>query len=150
MTAEKRITLCIPSRHDHVFLLGQALQGLLQGMLQDKQTQLYLLELAVCEAAVNCIRHAYADQPGHFVQLEVILGANELYFGVQDQGSCMSRDMLFQPGLQKADQGQDLREGGRGLGLIRSIMDQVDYSSSSDWNCLWMRKVLVQEKACKE
>ncbi|MGM0424643.1 MAG: ATP-binding protein [Thermodesulfobacteriota bacterium] len=149
MTTEKRITLCIPSRHDHVALLGQALQGLLQEKIQDKG-ELYLLELALCEAAVNCIRHAYADKPGHIVQVEIILGPNELHFRIQDQGSSLSRQKLFQAELQDPEQDLPVQECGRGLGLIQAIMDQVDYSSSSGWNCLWMRKTLLQEKVCKD
>ncbi len=139
LAEQKNITLSIPSRHDHVCLVGLALQGLLVESVQNRQ-QLYLLELAVCEAVVNCIKHAYADSAEYIVQVQLTFYPAELICRVLDQGLALNQALLQEAELQEPCNGFELIECGRGLGLIKSVMDQVDYISQAGWNCLQMRK----------
>lgn len=74
--------------------------------------------LAVDEATVNVIRHAYAGcEPGDIV-LEIAESSSEIIFRLTDfappvdEGTCKSRDL------------DDVRPGGLGLFIIDQVMDR--------------------------
>jgi serine/threonine-protein kinase RsbW len=76
--------------------------------------------LAVHEAVTNVIRHAHSLQSELPVSIECILLADGVEVRIRDQGPPfdISAVPLIDPG--------QLREGGRGVYLIRSTMDEVE------------------------
>jgi serine/threonine-protein kinase RsbW len=101
----------------------------------DVQT-LYLVELMICEALTNVIRHAYSPSRPGPVGLELVREQGGVVVRVRDQGRA------FDPRLVKAPDLDSPREGGMGVYLIREIADSVDYESTPGGNVLTMTKGL--------
>lgn len=139
MDNPRSIFLRIPSSYDHVHLLGGAIKGVLKEKVEDEQ-ELYLLELAVCEAVTNSIKHAYKSIPENFVCLEITISGHELVFKVKDQGQKLEENILQSRGVEGFQEYARVSEGGRGIPLIKGIMDQVYYHSDDQENCLSMVK----------
>jgi serine/threonine-protein kinase RsbW len=107
------------------------------------------LELCVTEAATNSIRHAYHGEHGHTVEIELTVQPNHLCLEVSDSGTPMPVEQVHQ--LQdgklclefRPDDRNVLAEGGRGLRIIRRLMDEVSYSRVGNHNRMIMIKNLV-------
>jgi serine phosphatase RsbU (regulator of sigma subunit)/anti-sigma regulatory factor (Ser/Thr protein kinase) len=90
-------------------------------------------ELAVVEACNNAIKYAGADGRCREVGLEVICGKTDLEIRVTDhtEGFELPKEIQL-PDFEK--------ESGRGLYLIDSLMDELNYLRGKGENCLVMRK----------
>ncbi|MFN2267248.1 MAG: ATP-binding protein, partial [Desulfonatronovibrio sp.] len=135
----KSIFLRLPGSHDHVHLVGGSIKGILSEMVGDEQ-ELYLLELAVCEAVTNSIKHAYKEASGNYVELELIISEAELIFKIKDKGRSLAEGILRNRKIDEESICANTCEGGRGIPLIKEIMDQVYYHSDDKENCLTMIK----------
>lgn len=132
------LTLTIDSRLDHVVLVGLSVRALCAAVpLAEADTD--AVELCVVEAVNNAIEHAYGGSPGHAVEIELRLDGVELCIAVRDRG----RRMDWPAACALADgSADDLAEGGRGLFIIRSLMDALSYRDADGWNALRMVKRL--------
>ncbi len=90
--------------------------------------------LAVDEAVSNVIKHSYKGAPDQKISLrcEEVEGGVEVE--VRDQGE------PFDPAERETPPPDELRAGGRGVYLIRSVMDEVEYRRDGSTNCVRMRK----------
>ncbi len=86
--------------------------------------QAYWPVLAVREAVMNAVLHGNKEREGTSVLVEYSVGADEIEVCVQDQGEGFDPDKLADP-LSETNL---LSEGGRGVYLIRQLMDEVTYS----------------------
>lgn len=137
------IDLTIASRLDLVYLLGLAVRGICQGQpLSIDETD--ALELAVCEAANNAIKHAYKDRPDCTVRVSVVVDGTGLVICVQDQGKPMQDRQKLTNDLAVAQTLEELPEGGMGLFLIRNAADSVGYKAGAQSNVLIIRKAFRQ------
>ncbi len=104
------------------------------------------VELCVTEAATNAVRHAYHDETGHTVTIQLEASRNRLQIEVADSGTPMSQElqnMLGSGELTLRTQSDDfhlLNENGRGLRIIHDLMDQVSYERSDNFNSMKMTK----------
>lgn len=135
----RRIRLSIDSTLEHVAMLGMAVNRISLHCMGERQAA-YDVELCVVEAVNNAIIHAYQGQSGSEVAVEIIATAEKMIFKIMDSGTAMPdrpvpRELAFDP-----DDWRTLPEGGMGLFLIHSIMDQVAYTSSASGNVLTMEK----------
>jgi anti-sigma regulatory factor (Ser/Thr protein kinase) len=84
------------------------------------------LVLAVDEALCNVIKHGYACEPGHPIELVLSdapgAGGAGLEIQVRDYGKQVDPDGLHGRDLE------DVRPGGLGLHIIRSTMDEVKFT----------------------
>jgi serine/threonine-protein kinase RsbW len=130
------LTLRIDSQLDHVFLIGLAVRAICQTLAIDADT----VELCVVEAVNNAIEHAYGDQPGHAVEVDLDVNPARLQIVVRDRG----RAMDWTAACVRADAYalDTLAEGGRGLFIMRSLMDHLSYRSANGWNVITMVKQL--------
>jgi anti-sigma regulatory factor (Ser/Thr protein kinase) len=83
--------------------------------------------LAVDEALSNVIRHGYEGQPGHRIEI----AARMLHDPAHGEGiEVCIRDFGKQVPLEKicGRDLDDLRPGGLGVHIIRSLMDSAEYS----------------------
>ncbi|MFO7816838.1 MAG: ATP-binding protein [Thermodesulfobacteriota bacterium] len=134
-----KIKLVIPGSQDHVRLVGRALKGILEENVQEGE-DLFLIELAVCEAVANSIKHAYAGRSLNNVEVEVDIGASEIIIEVRDEGQKPDSRFLDKNEFQQTCALESMQEGGRGIPIINEVMDHVDYYSSCGKNILIMRK----------
>ncbi len=100
------------------------------------ERQAHLIVVAVDEAMSNVMEHAYGGDRSRFVSLSCRTRGNALEFEIRDQG------IPFNPLDQDVPATDDLRPGGRGLYLIRKIMDRIEYRRDGDSNCFRLSKTL--------
>ncbi len=145
--------LSIPSELGHVRFLGVALRAVLVE-LGHSEEQISSVELCLVEAVNNVIEHAYREEPGHLVEVELCADADELELTVSDVGVAMPEDALARAQAREAElaaaddaEPGDLGaafdlgavpEGGYGLRLITQVMSEVDYRRDGDRNKLTM------------
>lgn len=99
--------------------------------------------IAMEEAIVNVIHHAYGDQNG-FVDLWCqIFPNNKIQFIVQDQGH------PFDP-LQQNSSPHEEKEGGLGIILMKEYMDEIYYKRSHSYNCLTLVKKITSFSRLKK
>jgi serine/threonine-protein kinase RsbW len=83
------------------------------------ERQTHAIVLAADEAVNNIIRHAHQDRPDAVVQIQCYLRANAIEIRLLDEGEPfdLSAVPMLDPG--------ELRVGGRGVFLMRSLMDEL-------------------------
>lgn len=84
--------------------------------------------LAVDEALCNVIKHSYKGDPNGPVFIRCEAGEGRLEIVVQDQGEG------FDPYRVELRAPDEMRAGGRGIFLMRSTMDEVEFERSGDTN----------------
>lgn len=138
------IQLSIASRLELVRLLGLAVRGICQG-LPLSGDEVDALELAVCEAANNSIKHAYKGKPDGLVQINLAVNKGGLIICVQDRGAPLEDTTKLANELAVPRSVKDLPEGGMGLFLIRKAVDSVGYKAGDPDNVLVMRKAFSKQ-----
>lgn len=128
----------IESRLENVSLLGLSVQAFCRSIPLD-DVAVYQIELCVVEAVNNAIRHAYGSEAGHEVELIVTLYPQRITFRVCDDGRPLEDLHRAAPDFDDRDLGS-LPEGGMGLFLIQSVMDEVSYETLDGRNILTMSK----------
>jgi len=133
------IRLVIDSSLKDVFLMGLAAKSFCAFTPLPKDL-CYLIELCVIEAVTNAVKHAYLGQPDHEVDLIVSMDPQQIKFQVCDTGIAMKSleeaSMDFDP-----EDHQSVPEGGMGLFIIQTVMDDVTYETVGETNILTMRKL---------
>lgn len=84
----------------------------------------YGCELVYEEIVSNIIRHGYADNQEHRISMTVAVQDDRVELHFEDDG--MAFDPR-QPVLTRAEAPPDSDSGGRGLVLLRSIAERIDY-----------------------
>lgn len=121
---EKCFTLHVPSSTENLALIREFVNtiGVQSGMAE---AEIAKLELAVDEACANVIEHAY----GHDATKEVIIRANfaddTITFEIEDTGKGFDPTQIQQEDLEQLIQKR--KDGGLGMRLIKSLMDEVHY-----------------------
>ena len=134
------ITLAIESRLQDVFLIGLAVNKICSAIpLPDDDV--YQLELCVVEAVNNSIEHAYSSEEGHRVEVVTTVDPERIEFQICDSGASMD----FDEAHARSTTQDLLSEGGRGLMIMQSFMDEISYTRVGDQNVLTMSKLLPGE-----
>ena len=111
------VSLKIPSRAEYV-LLARLVVSQVGELAGFNQQDIYDLKLAITEAATNVIRHAEVDS--FEIEYRVLPGAVEIT--VKDTGE----------GFEEEDfTGDSGSQGGFGLAVIRSLVDEVALESAA-------------------
>jgi serine/threonine-protein kinase RsbW len=137
------ITFCIESDMKKVSLVGQLIQHIckLSRFTEDDSAR---VELAVVEAVNNVIEHAYKMESNHTVEVICKLLEDKISVDICDVGHSLNSKSLTTPAEDKEIPviTENLPDGGWGLKLIKSIMDEVAYSSNNGVNCMTLTKKL--------
>ncbi len=86
--------------------------------------EVHSLGLALSEACANVIRHAYHGEPDHPIELHLAVDGSRLELSIRDQGTKFDPQAYQPPNLDEP------HEGGYGVFIIRSLMDEVEYDTS--------------------
>ncbi|MBW2194829.1 MAG: ATP-binding protein [Deltaproteobacteria bacterium] len=137
--AEKN-RICHRERHEKCISHNK-----LCSLIPFSEVEAYQVELCVVEAVNNCIEHAYGSQRGHQVEVVFALENDKLVVDVCDTGKSMD-----EKAIEKADVAQlnidpdnfhTMAEQGRGLPIMKQIMDTITYNTNDDGkNCLTLIK----------
>lgn len=121
---EAVVRLSIPAKPDYLLLARLALSGL-DRELHVGDELLADLKLAVTEACGNAVRHAYPDGGGE-VSISFVIADDILEMIVEDQGTGLDRESLEREPRARA------MEGGMGMAIIRTIVDELDVRVGAD------------------
>jgi serine/threonine-protein kinase RsbW len=116
--ARSTFTLTLPSDLRYVAIARSFVESVCEAANLDAGV-ISAVVLATNEAANNVVRHAHRDQPDAAWQLSLCLDDASIEIMVLDEGDRF--DLNAVPRLDPTE----LRVGGRGIFLIRSIMDEV-------------------------
>lgn len=137
----KQVGIHIEGQPESLVLVRAALRGLGEEA-ELSRTAIGNIELCVTEAANNCIEHALVNRAERDVHIDWIEYPDRVELAVCDHGRPLPQELLAQAdeSLLEIDptDPQTLRSGGRGLALIKTLMDEVSYSTEGDWNRLIM------------
>ena len=84
-----------------------------------EEEAVHSIELALTEALSNVIRHSYAEQPNHRIELDLTLYEDRLRLDIRDLGC------RFDRGSHEVRDLDTPRDGGYGVMLIEMLMDEV-------------------------
>ncbi|MDS4021253.1 MAG: ATP-binding protein [Candidatus Competibacter sp.] len=144
----RTIVLDIESRPECIELLSGALCGVCHLVLP--AVDIAPVNLAMVEAVNNVVEHAYHGESGHSVRVEFELAPNRLHLRVRDRGEPMAPGRLEAVAALVAPDPEDpdsLRTRGRGLAIIKSCMDTVNYEARDGVNTLSMSRALATGEA---
>lgn len=94
------------------------------------EKEIYSIQLAADEASTNIIEHAYTGIKGGKIEIDCDISNNELKIVMRDQGKSFDPSIVPEPNI-KADL-SERKIGGLGMYLMRKLMDDVYYQSSSE------------------
>jgi serine/threonine-protein kinase RsbW len=126
------IRLDLPANHKHLNILGACIAELLVRVehVDEREAITYNLQLAAHEACANIIDHAYAGDLERRILVTLTLGGRprRLIIELHDNGYSFDLAAVPEPNLDEA------HDHGYGLFLIRSLMDEVTYTSRPEGN----------------
>lgn len=142
MNNEIDIQIKVPNQTRYLSLIGSIGEDLAAHLLEyegDREALAYHLNLVLTEAMVNAIRHANANDPQEEVVIRITISDKDLIMLVFDHGQGF--DIASIP-VADCPENSLPDEHGRGLFLMRSLMDSVQYRKVEGGNVLEMRKRL--------
>lgn len=108
--------------------------GQLAGVSGFADDEAQFIMLAVDEACANVIRHAYGGRPDGEVLLSCHAAEGRIEFRLVDWGQPARPERIKPRSLD------EVRPGGLGLPLMRSVMDEVRFQDREDGNELYLAK----------
>lgn len=133
----RHLTLMLDSCYADVPLAGASVRGV-GAELFDEET-VRQLELAVVEGINNAIEHAYGENPGATVCVDVRVDDEALIVTIRDRGASMDPELLDRGTTALDFDVEDVSTfpvGGMGLALMNMAMDEVRYTSQNGENRL--------------
>jgi serine/threonine-protein kinase RsbW len=130
----------VPNQTRYLSLIGRISEELaaqLHNYNGDREALAQHINVVLTEALVNAIRHANANNPDEEVEVCITITDDELLLRVFDHGKGFDLDSISH---SHEDSEGDLEDHGRGLYIMRSLMDSVDYYPVKGGNVLEMRK----------
>ena len=142
LTSQSPLTFEVTLEGAHVAIRG-ALSVIRENLapLALPREELCIVELIVAEVLNNIVDHAFDDHPHPgSIRIHGSYGPDGLKFRFTDLGKPMPRSALraSQDAIPCVDP-LTLPEGGFGMGLIKRLTDNLDYSRTGALNCLTMR-----------
>lgn len=127
----------IESKLENVHTVQDAVHDVCEQCGVEDDTR-YDVELCVVEATTNVIRHAYKGRSGEKVSVTISADDDQIVIEVADRGELGF--LCVRPIMIESSDIPSLPEGGMGLAIIRSVMDEVSYCSSKDGRNVFLMK----------
>jgi serine/threonine-protein kinase RsbW len=136
-----QVDIMVPNQTRYLSLIGKIGEDIANELYRfsgDRETLAYHINLVLTEAMANAIRHANASDPDKAVRVVIFFSKDELVIQVHDSGQGFDINNIPAP-----DSCDVLEDRGRGIALIRSLMDSVCYRNLVNGNVLEMTKKLL-------
>ena len=141
------LRLEIDSELANTTLIAMAVRGLC-AMTALSPVEVNRVELCVVEIVNNAIEHAYDYEKGHKVEIVVYLGPTALTVTVSDWGKPLAKGKLESASLPADPDDPALwLSSGRGLPIVHSLMDSVNYQRDGNKNSFIMCKYIKSQAA---
>jgi serine/threonine-protein kinase RsbW len=129
----------VPNHTKYLSLVGRIGEDIAKEIdryLGDRESLAYQLNLVLTEAMTNAIKYGAPECSDEKVHILINVGENELLIKIYDCGQGFDINEIPAPDFEK------LEDRGRGIFLIRSLMDSVKYVKCKKGNVLEMIKHL--------
>lgn len=122
----KQYVLKIPSQTDNLEIIRNFVNGVAKKVGFDSEES-NKIELAVDEACTNVIEHAYQHDENQNIDIAIKIDYQKLIVIVTDKGQSFKMEEVEMPDMKSYL--AELRVGGLGIYLMKTLMDEVDYQS---------------------
>ena len=124
---EQVVRLVIPSRLELLSIIDKVVDGVADQMgFEDADKD--AMAISVIEAGTNAIQHGHGHETGRMVEIVFRLMPDELVVDVMDDGRGFNLDVL-----EDATAPENLlKERGRGIFIMRAMMDDVQFEFSDN------------------
>jgi serine/threonine-protein kinase RsbW len=134
--SEKIYNLTIPSRIDSIAKVETLTEKIAKKMKFNKEDR-DNLSIAVTETVNNAVIHGNKENPDKKVQISFEIEKNKLIIKVKDEGKSFDLSKLKNPLAPE----NLLKENGRGVFIVKSLMDKVDYNFTDSGTEVIMIKI---------
>ena len=128
----------------------ESIPGFISGLLEKmkpltvSEEEIFGIKLSLEESLVNAIKYGNKMNPGLFVEVSIEAKDDVLSISVKDQGQGFDFENILDPTKEENLE----RTSGRGIFLIKSLMDEVRFCDGG--SKIMMKKSLkIQKKARK-
>lgn len=133
------VDIVVPNRTEYLALVGNIAECLarsLETYSGDREALAFDLNVVLTEAVMNAIQHGSPVSTPEMLRVRIDIEGEVLSIRVHDSGQGFVLDEL-------AERDPDaLEESGRGIFLIRALMDSVSYRKTPSGNVLELKKKL--------
>lgn len=147
MRAFDYIEIRVPAKPQYVSVIRLTVSGLASrvGFSYDEIED---LKIAVSEAVTNVVQHAYKDQEEGEIVIGNALYDDKIEVMVSDYGNSFNfEEVKSQIGPYQEDENVALlREGGLGLYLMETLMDEVRVNNNEGGVTVFMTKYVTREQ----
>jgi len=141
----KKVQFNIASCYEHISLVTKGLCAMIRSV-HDDDALLGAVELCFVEVANNTVEHAYHDENNHEIVFKLELSTNEVSLLIVDSGKSMPLGTMEKEidwdSLDKDDI-DSWETSGRGLQIVKDLMDEVSYWTESECNYFKMVKKIA-------
>ena len=99
---------------------------------------LHQLQVALDELVSNVVKYAWPEGGRHELRVRITIGSGQVEIEISDDGRMF--DPLQAPPPQASSPGQRPTPGGRGIHMLRQILDSIDYARVDGHNRLTLTK----------
>ena len=134
------VDIKVPNKTRYLSLIGKIGEDIAKEIDRfkgDRETLAYHINLVLTEAMTNAIKYGRADEPDTMVHIIINITDEEIVIKVKDFGQGFDINDVPPPSFE------GLEDRGRGIFLIRSLMDTVCYLKECEGNILVMVKKLT-------
>lgn len=147
MQEKVEIDIRVPNKTRYLRLIGRIGENIAKALEKyggNREELAYHINLVLTESIANAMLHANKKDPRKEVHITISLHGGSLNIKVFDQGQGFDLNTLKPPKLESLD------EHGRGIFIIRSLMDEVSYRRLEEGNVLEMVKFLPEDSLNRE
>lgn len=130
------IRLSLPSRLDYLEIIDKVIDGVADQMEFDGD-QKDEIAISVLEACTNSIQHAHNHDPALLVEVTFHVLPDRLEVTVRDQGQGFDVELVEDAGAPE----NLLKPRGRGIFIMRSVMDEVRFDFSGPGTACTLVKI---------
>lgn len=134
------VDIKVPNKTRYLSLIGKIGEDIAREIDRfkgDRETLAYHINLVLTEAMTNAIKYGQAGDPDTLVHIVINITDDEIIIKVKDFGQGFDINDVPPPRFE------GLEDRGRGIYLIRSLMDTVCYLKGCEGNILMMVKKLA-------
>ena len=136
---EIELDIKVPNQTRYLSLIGRIGEDIAREIDRysgDRETLAYQVNLVLTEAMSNAIKYGNPDNREETVHILINISDNRLFIRIYDYGQGFDINEIPTPDFDA------LEDRGRGIFLIKALMDSVQYRKQADGNMLEMIKQL--------
>ncbi len=130
-------TIIVPSSLEYLTDVDVFVEGVLRGYGADESI-IADIAISVSELVNNAVNHGAKSDEAKLVKIEILRSNDSVSISVSDQGQGFSPDEIADP---LADENL-LKEVGRGIFIVRSLMDKVDIETGNTGTTITITKAI--------